>query len=289
MPSIAVSTAKETLQVIANKFAMLPAKLISSQNPSAMATYAALDIFASTGESPSLANISRVTGLARPTIRRARDWLVQNGYIEVAVTGTGRTPSRYTLLGMRGNDSLPQGEQIVTPSGIRGNDSLPQGEQIVTPPTPETDAETSNSNSNSNSNSIKSISNKVTNNAPQWFAPLTTLEGYKNRNYQKSIVAIEQICSNNGVQPTDVVQEFVDYYPIGHASRGWKDPVPALLRTLIVQVGKVQAKGKGTKRVSTNAMTLEEEIAFQRDTGIRPSSVQADTIRADWLKKYREQ
>ena len=288
MPSIAVSDTKQTLQAISNRFAMLPAELIRSQNPSAMATYAALDILSSTGDSASLTNISKITGLSRPTIRRARDWLVQNGFIEVSATGTGRTPSRYTLLGIRGKDSLPQGENSFTSNDDRGNNLLPQGENDVTPRVPETVTETSNSNSNSNSNSTskKSNSNKITN-TPEWFAPLSTLKGYKNKDYQKTIVAIEQVCSNNGVQPVDVVREFLDYYPIGCASRGWKEPVPALLRTLTVQVGKVQSKGKSIERTSANAMTLEEEIEFQRDTGIRPSSVQADTIRADWLKKYR--
>ena len=291
MPSIAVSDTKQTLQAISSRFAMLPAELISSQNPSAIATYAALDMIASTGSSPSLTNISKITGLSRPTIRRARDWLVEHGYIEVSATGTGRTPSRYTLLGIRGKDSLPQGEQIVTTTPSRGNESLPQGENNVTPHVPETVTETSNSNSNSNSNgnsnSKKSNSNKVSN-TPEWFSPLLTLEGYKNKNYAKTIVAIEQVCSNNGVQPLDVVREFIDYYPIARASRGWKEPVPALLRTLTVQVNKVQSKGKGIERMSANAMTLEEEIEFQRDTGIRPSSVQAVTIRADWLQKYRK-
>ena len=112
-----------------------------------------------------------------------------------------------------------------------------------------------------------------------------TTQGLHRSGY--TIVAIEQVCSNNGVQPADVVREFLDYYPIGCASRGWKEPVPALLRTLTVQVSKVQSKGKGIERMSSNAMTLEEEIEFQRDTGIRPSSVQADAIRAEWLKKYR--
>ena len=245
MPSIAVSDTKQTLQAISSRFAMLPAELISSQNPSAIATYAALDMIASTGSSPSLTNISKITGLSRPTIRRARDWLVEHGYIEVSATGTGRTPSRYTLLGIRGKDSLPQGEQIVTTTPSRGNESLPQGENSFT------------SNDDRGNNA-------------------------------KTIVAIEQVCSNNGVQPLDVVREFIDYYPIGRASRGWKEPVPALLRTLTVQVNKVQSKGKGIERMSANAMTLEEEIEFQRDTGIRPSSVQADTIRADWLQKYRK-
>lgn len=283
MPSIAVSNAKETLRTISNKFAMLPAELISSQNPSAMAAYAALDMCASTGESPSLTNISRITGLARPTVRRARDWLVQNGYIEMSVTGTGRTPSRYTLLGGRGNELLPLGEHNVTPPTPKngsGGGEYKGGVKLVTR---NNGTDTSNGNGNG-----KRVTSKLVSSIPEWFTPITMLQGYKNRDYRKTIVAIEQVCSTHSVLPSDVMAEFIDYYPIGQAQRNWKDPVPCLLRTLTVQVAKVEGKGKSAQRVSANAMTLDEEIEFQRDTGIRPSSVQADTIRADWLKKYRE-
>ena len=269
--SIAVSNAQESLRALTTNFAMVPTSLVGSGYMSGITTYAALEIFAGSGESPSLSALSRATGLTRPTVRKARDWLVAEGYIQIDQLGNGRITTRYTLTGN------------VNP---RGKEFLPQGANNFTPHVPATVTETSNSNSNSNSNSKKSTSNKVSN-TPEWFAPLTTLEGYKNKNYEKTVVAIEQVCSNNGVQPSDVVREFLDYYPIGRVSRGWKEPVPALLRTLTVQVSKVQSKGKSIERMSSNAMTLEEEIEFQRDTGVRPSSVQADAIRAEWLKKYR--
>ena len=271
---LTISTAKEQLQALTSNYAMVPSALISSGNMPAIATYAALEMFASSGESASLSALSRVTGLARPTIRRARDWLVQKQYIVIEELGNGRKSTRYIL----GDGLYP-----------RGNDPLPQGSLSVTPHVPETRDRNGNSNSNSNSNKkeVSSNSKQVTN-TPEWFKPLSTLEGYKNRDYQKSIVAIEQVCSQNGVTPEDVVREFLDYYPIGRASRGWKDPVPALLRTLQVQISKLQGKGKAVDRVSANAMTLEEEIEFQKSTGLRPSSVQADTVRADWLRQHRE-
>ena len=274
VPNVAISNIKQRLHDLTANYAMVPSTLISSGYMSGIATYAALEMFAESGENASLSAIGRVTGLTRPTVRKARDWLVKEGYITIQVYGNGRTTTQYTLTGQ------------VTP---RGKEILPQGANNFTPHVPETVTETVTSNSNKvTSNSNKKTSNsKLVSITPDWFAPLTTLEGYKNKNYTKSIVAIEQVCSSRGVLPEDVVREFIDYYPIGCATRNWREPVPALLRTLNVQVAKLEGKGKSIDRTSSNSMTLEEELAFHRDTGIRPSSVQADAIRADWLKKYR--
>ena len=274
VPNVAISNIKQRLHDLTANYAMVPSSLISSGYMSGIATYAALEMFAESGENASLSAIGRVTSLTRPTVRKARDWLVKEGYITIQVHGNGRTTTQYTLTGQ------------VTP---RGKEILPQGANNFTPDVPETDTETVTSNSNkvtSNSNS-KTSNSKLVSSTPDWFAPLTTLEGYKNKDYKKSIVAIEQVCSSRGVLPQDVVREFIDYYPIGRATRNWREPVPALIRTLNVQVSKLEGKGKSIDRTSSNSMTLEEELAFHRDTGIRPSSVQADAIRADWLKKYR--
>ena len=275
VPNVAISNIKQRLHDLTANYAMVPSTLISSGYMSGIATYAALEMFAESGENASLSAIGRVTGLTRPTVRKARDWLVKEGYITIQVYGNGRTTTQYTLTGQ------------VTP---RGKEILPQGANNFTPHVPETVTETVTSNSNKvTSNSNKKTSNsKLVSITPDWFAPLTTLDGYKIKNYTKSIVAIEQVCSSRGVLPEDVVREFIDYYPIGRATRNWREPVPALLRTLSVQVAKLEGKGKSIDRTSSNSMTLEEELAFHRDTGIRPSSVQADAIRADWLKKYRE-
>jgi hypothetical protein len=73
---LTISTAKEQLQALTSNYAMVPSALISSGNMPAIATYAALEMFASSGESASLSALSRTTSLARPTVRRARQpWL----------------------------------------------------------------------------------------------------------------------------------------------------------------------------------------------------------------------
>jgi len=116
--SIAVSNAQESLRALTTNFAMVPTSLVGSGYMSGITTYAALEIFAGSGESPSLSALSRATGLTRPTVRKARDWLVAEGYIQIDQLGNGRITTRYTLTGglyPRGKEFLPQGSNNFTP------------------------------------------------------------------------------------------------------------------------------------------------------------------------------
>ena len=83
-----------------------------------------------------------------------------------------------------------------------------------------------------------------------------------------------------------VVKEFMLYYPMGRLRHKWRDPVSALTRTLNVQINKVkQQQQRAPPRAAP--MTLAEEVAFEKETGVSASSLSADNLKAEWLEKYR--
>lgn len=78
---------------------------------------------------------------------------------------------------------------------------------------------------------------------PDWWQPLTALEGYVRRDYTGTAQTIEQVCQAAGVSPRAVTETFAEYYRLCRFKHGWRDPVKALRNTLEVQVKKVLRAG----------------------------------------------
>ena len=82
--------------------------------------------------------------------------------------------------------------------------------------------------------------------SPDWFQPLTLLQGYKPADYGPSAAAIADVCARRGVDPAAVVTAFVALWPRGVLPRGeggfgWKSPVLCLVRTMDTQINKLSA------------------------------------------------
>lgn len=75
---------------------------------------------------------------------------------------------------------------------------------------------------------------------PEWFRPLTTLEGYRRLDYSKLAAKLAGVCEAAGVAPGDVVNAFAEYWPVGRIKHGWGSPTNALERTIVVQISKVK-------------------------------------------------
>ena len=77
---------------------------------------------------------------------------------------------------------------------------------------------------------------------PEWFEPLVGLKGFKATAHKNAIISVQQGCDEAGVNESEVVSAFADYYRDGgRAVNGWSDPVAALVRTLPVQIHKARS------------------------------------------------
>ena len=85
---------------------------------------------------------------------------------------------------------------------------------------------------------------------PEWFLPLTQLEGYKRGDHSKAAQIIRQACVNSTVDKDLVVSDFCQYWPTGKLVHGnWHTPVATLLRTIDIQLSKTRngsAQGRGS-------------------------------------------
>ena len=101
---------------------------------------------------------------------------------------------------------------------------------------------------------------------PDYWRPLTTLEGYAQRDHSKFVATLEATCAAQGVNPGDVVVGFAEYYAGNRFRHGWSDPVAALRRTLTVQIAKLL----GTSRSPPHQTPHERRIAAEKAIPIRP-------------------
>ncbi len=76
--------------------------------------------------------------------------------------------------------------------------------------------------------------------APEWFLPMTLLEGYKRRNHSKSCESIEAYCKVAEVGCAAIVSRFCQEWPWLKVEFGWSDPVRSLNKTKAVQVSKMR-------------------------------------------------
>ena len=75
---------------------------------------------------------------------------------------------------------------------------------------------------------------------PDWWAPLTTLKGYREvKDNKPRIAVVTAACASHNVKPEKLIDSFVTYWPIGQLKHKWSDPVAALNRTIEIQIKKV--------------------------------------------------
>ena len=101
---------------------------------------------------------------------------------------------------------------------------------------------------------------------PDYWGPLTVLEGYARRDYSNFVATLEATCTAQGVSPGAVVAAFSDYYAGNRFRHGWSDPVAALRRTLPVQISKLTGGNKSPPYQSAH----ERRIAAEKAIPIRP-------------------
>ena len=264
----------------------IPSSLYSSGYPSALFVYVAIAVRISNEQHASLTSLCEDTHLSKPTVIKARNWLVANDYLLVVTSGTGHAASTYQLIEQSNN--FTPGVKDVYP---RSKETLPQGLNGFTSLSDtDTDTVTSNyidtSNYQDTSSKIISLLEGECEGERDWFHPLTTLSGFRSKDYRKTKQTIQEVCEKFHVDPVLVVKEFMLYYPMGRLRHKWRDPVSALTRTLNVQINKVkQQQQRAPPRAAP--MTLAEEVAFEKETGVSASSLSADNLKAEWLEKYR--
>ena len=110
---------------------------------------------------------------------------------------------------------------------------------------------------------------------PDWWAPLTTLKGYKEvKNNTSRIAVVTAACASHNVEPADVIDAFAAYWPIGQLKHKWSDPVAALNRTIEIQINKVVNNhaniGRDTSERSTEGRT--EDWAERANDRYAPST-----------------
>jgi len=246
----------------------IPVALCTSGKASAMSVYVA--ILARDGEGASLQYLCTATGLSMPTVIKARDWLLQNEYLTV-VRGTSHRPAVYSIFTKA---DFTKGDFTKVDFSEGPIDTI--GTVTVT--------DTVSSNIKLEvTNSYTAGGECERGEYPPWFTPLQSLDGYRSKDYARTIQAFLGVCEKNHTDPALVVGEFCSYWPLGKVRHRWNDPVAALRRTLQVQINKV--KGRGPPKAKP--MTLAEEVLFERETGLRASSLAADAMRDGWLKKHR--
>ena len=101
---------------------------------------------------------------------------------------------------------------------------------------------------------------------PDYWGPLTVLEGYARRDYSNFVTALEATCAAQGVSPGAVVAAFSDYYAGNRFRHGWSDPVATLRRTLPVQISKLTGGNKSPPYQTAH----ERRIAAEKAIPIRP-------------------
>ena len=246
----------------------IPVALCTSGKASAMSVYVA--ILARDGEGASLQYLCTATGLSMPTVIKARDWLLQNEYLTV-VRGTSHRPAVYSIFTKADftKDNFTKVDfsegPIDTIGTVTVTDTVSSTIELQV------------------TNSYTAGGECERGEYPPWFAPLQRLDGYRSKDYARTIQAFLGVCEKNHTDPALVVDEFCNYWPLGKVRHHWNDPVAALRRTLQVQINKV--KGRGPPKAKP--MTLAEEVLFESETGLRASSLAADGMRDGWLKKHR--
>ena len=78
---------------------------------------------------------------------------------------------------------------------------------------------------------------------PEFWIPLTALDGYESKNFGASASKLKAASENNGVSPLKVTEMFVEYWPTGKALHAWVNPVKALMKSLDVQISKAKRRG----------------------------------------------
>lgn len=152
----------------------------------------------------------------------------------------------------------PKVTQIKNPKRNPGENQQIEGDEGVTKTTEETTAGSPPDNPPTAKSPTKTFQ------YPEWWEPLTKLNGYVKRvDQERTVKTILSACEAANVSPTDVVKEFADYYTKGgQEQHGWRDPVMTLRTTIQVQVNKiVQNQFKNGKIPSpTVSVEFREEM-----------------------------
>ena len=74
---------------------------------------------------------------------------------------------------------------------------------------------------------------------PDWWEPMTRLQGYKPGQHTSALDTIRAACESYEVDAAEVVAAFALYYPVGRVKHKWKDPVKALTKTIEIQIAKI--------------------------------------------------
>ena len=76
---------------------------------------------------------------------------------------------------------------------------------------------------------------------PEWFQPITKLEGFVDRDYSKQIKVVEDTCSKPEVNldPRLVVSMFVEFWTLNRVKFGWTDPGKAFNDNYAKDIGKL--------------------------------------------------
>ena len=83
---------------------------------------------------------------------------------------------------------------------------------------------------------------------PDWFEPLTRLEGYRRIDHSRFVSVLEKTCQEGRVSPAAVVESFAGYYQLNRFKHGWSDPVKALRNTLAREIAKVNGTNRSPPR-----------------------------------------
>lgn len=108
---------------------------------------------------------------------------------------------------------------------------------------------------------------------PEWFQPLVNLKGFKATAHKNAIISVREGCEEAGVNETEIVLAFADYYQNkgGRATNGWSDPVAALVRTLPVQIAKTRKGRPKSDSLNIDYAALSAEVeARKRGTDANP-------------------
>jgi hypothetical protein len=83
---------------------------------------------------------------------------------------------------------------------------------------------------------------------PDWFEPLTRLEGYRRIDHRRFVSVLEETCQEGRVSPAAVVESFAGYYQFNRFKHGWSDPVKALRNTMAREIAKVNGTNRSPPR-----------------------------------------
>lgn len=89
---------QQAVAELSGYYAMIPSELVSSRNANAILLYGVIDRIA--GKPDCFASLERLceeTGLSVNTVRKARLWLISEGFLEVVNQGTGHRATDYHL------------------------------------------------------------------------------------------------------------------------------------------------------------------------------------------------